>query len=313
MSVDYAEWLDRIADATTDDVMWALFDNTPPPEQPLACIQIRERLIAVLGKRGVRAPAKAADAWLDSPLDTSTGGCGGPEPRAQVHKPPELASEDDILTRLTWDLRALGHVGEERACKLIYLATTSRLLEQIVSIVAKGPSAAGKSATVDRVLTFFPEEATVALSGMSEKFLVYDDRPIKHRMLVLHEAAGMSGEYASYLVRTLLSEGCLRHGTVESTANGLRPVMVEREGPAGLITTNGRVTLIHPRVWPALVRLADRFPSERLAAVDEEHTESGAHRTTEIPFPDWVPVEVITAARLLSVEEALALLPACLR
>jgi hypothetical protein len=75
---------------------------------------------------------------------------------------------------------------------------------------------------------------------------------------------------------------------------------------------NGRVTLIHRRVWPALVRLADRFPSERLAAIDEEHTESGAHRTTEIPFPDWVPVDVMTAARLLSVEEALALLPPCL-
>ena len=75
----------------------------------------------------------------------------------------------------------------------------------------------------------------------------------------------------------------------------------------------GKVTLIHRRVWPALVRLADRFPRERLAALDEEHTESGAHRTTEIPFPEWVPVDDMTAATLLSVEEALAQLPACLR
>ena len=49
---------------------------------------------------------------------------------------------------------------------------------------------------------------------------------------------------------------------------------------------NGKVTLIHRRLWPALVRVADRFPKERLAAVDEEHTASGAHRTIEIPFPD---------------------------
>ena len=52
---------------------------------------------------------------------------------------------------------------------------------------------------------------------------------------------------------------------------------------------NGKVTLIYRRLWPALVRVADRFPKERLAAVDEEHTPSGAHRTIEIPFPDWVP------------------------
>ena len=96
---------------------------------------------------------------------------------------------------------------------------------------------------MDRVLAFFPDEALLSLSGMSEKYLVYDDRPIKHRMLVLHEAAGMSGEYATYLIRTLLSEGCLRHGTVESTPEGLKPVNVIREGPAGLITTTTQINL----------------------------------------------------------------------
>jgi hypothetical protein len=238
---DYAAWLDQIAAAATDDEMWATLRGMQPPEGPLDQAQIRERLIVVLKARGVRSPARTADQWLAT-LYTQTPS-GGPEPRAQVHKAPELASEIDILAALIKDLGALGHVGEDRACKLVYLCATSRLLQQIVSLVAKGPSAAGKSATIDRVLTFFPDEATVSLSGMSEKFLVYDDRPIKHRMLVLHEAAGMSGEYASYLIRTLLSEGCLRHGTVESTAGGLKPVMIEREGPAGLITSTTQVNL----------------------------------------------------------------------
>ena len=71
--------------------------------------------------------------------------------------------------------------------------------------------------------------------------------------------------------------------------------------------------VLNRRLWPALVRVADRFPKERLAAVDEEHTASGAHRTTEIPFPEWVPAQEITAARLLTVDDALAQLPACLR
>jgi hypothetical protein len=76
---------------------------------------------------------------------------------------------------------------------------------------------------------------------------------------------------------------------------------------------NGRTTLIHRRLWPALVRVANRFPAERLAAVDEVHTASGAHRTIEIPFPEWIPAEDLDAAALLSVDEALALLPPCLR
>ena len=76
---------------------------------------------------------------------------------------------------------------------------------------------------------------------------------------------------------------------------------------------NGKITLIHRRLWPALVRVADRFPVECLAAVDEEHTASGAHRRTEIPFPEWVPAEDIAAARLLTAEDALLQLPASLR
>jgi hypothetical protein len=76
---------------------------------------------------------------------------------------------------------------------------------------------------------------------------------------------------------------------------------------------NGKITLIHRRLWPAVARVADRFHAERLAAVDEVRTLSGAHRTIEIPFPEWIPAEELDAAALLSVDEALALLPACLR
>jgi hypothetical protein len=76
---------------------------------------------------------------------------------------------------------------------------------------------------------------------------------------------------------------------------------------------DGKVTLIHRRLWPALVRAAERFPRQRLAAIDEVHTASGAHRTIEIPFPDWVPAEDASAATLLTLDEALAELPPCLR
>jgi len=65
----------------------------------------------------------------------------------------------------------------------------------------------------------------------------------------------------------------------------------------------GKVTLVHRRIWPALIRVADRFTAERLAALDEQHTASGAHRTIEVSFPNWVPPEDIAAAALLRVDE----------
>ena len=72
---------------------------------------------------------------------------------------------------------------------------------------------------------------------------------------------------------------------------------------------NGRVTLIHRRLWPALVRLADRLPRERLAAIHEEHTSSGAHRVHEQRFPEWVPDDVAESAHSLSEHEAMSQLP----
>jgi hypothetical protein len=66
----------------------------------------------------------------------------------------------------------------------------------------------------------------------------------------------------------------------------------------------GKVTLVHRRVWPALVRLAGRFPKRGLAATREEHTEKGHHRTIVTPYPRWVPKEVLAEAKRLTVAEA---------
>jgi hypothetical protein len=76
---------------------------------------------------------------------------------------------------------------------------------------------------------------------------------------------------------------------------------------------NGKVTLVHRRLWPAVVRVADRFPPARLAAVDDQHTQTGAHRRTETPFPDWVPAAEVAMAATLTVDGALDQLPSCLR
>jgi hypothetical protein len=74
-----------------------------------------------------------------------------------------------------------------------------------------------------------------------------------------------------------------------------------------------RVTLIHRRLWAALVVVADQLPVERLAAIHEEHTSSGAHRVHEQPFPEWVPDEVLVEAAGLSADAAWALLPTCVK
>ncbi|HET7541198.1 MAG TPA: hypothetical protein VFK05_15075 [Polyangiaceae bacterium] len=70
----------------------------------------------------------------------------------------------------------------------------------------------------------------------------------------------------------------------------------------------GKVTYVHRRLWPALVKLAARFDKGRLAQVENEHTASGAHRSVSTAFPKWVPEAVTREARGLSLAEAEQLL-----
>jgi hypothetical protein len=69
---------------------------------------------------------------------------------------------------------------------------------------------------------------------------------------------------------------------------------------------NGKITLIHRRLWASLVRLANRFAPEQLAQVREEHTPSGRHVSRAVPFPQWVPPEVAAQAKTIGEQEALA-------
>ena len=68
---------------------------------------------------------------------------------------------------------------------------------------------------------------------------------------------------------------------------------------------DGKVTYVHRRLWPVLVRASKRFPKKRLAQLHEIHTASGRHVTKEVAFPTWVPGEVSVEASRLSEEEAL--------
>jgi hypothetical protein len=167
----------------------------------------------------------------------------------------ELAHEPNILERFARDLARSGVAGESRVAKLLYLAVTSRFLERPVSVAVKGPSSGGKSYLTERVLGFFPESSYYALTAMSEHALAYSDEPLMHRFLVIYEAAGMNSDFQTYLIRSLLSEGKVRYETVEKTSEGMKPRLIERAGPTGLIITT-TLTRLHPENETRMLSLA---------------------------------------------------------
>jgi hypothetical protein len=178
----------------------------------------------------------------------------------------ELAECGDILGRFVSALSRAGVVGEENISKILYLGLVSRFLERPVSIALRGPSSGGKSFLVETGLKFFPPSAFYALTSMSEHSLAYGEEPLKHRFLILYEAAGLNSDLASYLLRSLLSEGRVRYETVEKTKDGLRPRLIEREGPTGAIITTTEVKL-HPENETRLLSLTITDTPEQTAKI----------------------------------------------
>jgi hypothetical protein len=145
---------------------------------------------------------------------------------------PDILAEVAAVARDELDI-----AQEENLVKLVYLVMTSRLLNRIVSLIVKGASATGKSHTVKQVLRLFPPGTRLERTSMSERALIYMNGSLEHKMLVIYEATGLTKGFGAYIIRSLLSEGEIRH----STPTG----QFYKRGPTGLIVTTTE-TALHP-------------------------------------------------------------------
>ncbi len=213
-----------------------------------------------------------------------------------------LLQQPDILKCFAEDVASAGLVGEERTVKLIYLALTSRLLEKPVSIKVEGPSSAGKSHTVEKCLKFFPDDAYLKMTGMSEKALLYCEESFSHRFIVVAEATGLNGDFQTYIIRSLLSEGAISYRSVDTSA-GPQPIHLQVEGPTGLLVTTTRPELdaeLETRMLSVPItdspeqtrRVMRQLAKEKKSTVDYkpwrglQRLIAESKRTVTIPFAD---------------------------
>lgn len=193
----------------------------------------------------VRHPAKGAVSASASRSSCRTAGPAW----SGIRQAPALAEEGDILDLLGRDLGRLGVTGEDRLVRVLYLALTSRLLpwgqpgNRPVSAIVKGASSTGKSFTVGCVLRFLPEDAVVTLTSASNLFLLYAERSLAHTFVYVPEWSGIEGKPELVtLLRVLVSEGEIRHGTVEGLGRK-EARELRKQGPTGLlVTTTAAVT-----------------------------------------------------------------------
>jgi hypothetical protein len=158
----------------------------------------------------------------------------------------KVSTSRNVLDLFMKNLRRTGVVNEKKLAKVLFLALTTRLFDDPVSIVIKGGSSTGKSFMAEKVLLFFPKNAYFLLSASSEKALIYTNESLKNRFIVYFEAEGMKGKFQESIIRTLISEKGIKYTVTEKSKDGqFHARRIEKEGPTGFITTTTRISL-HP-------------------------------------------------------------------
>ena len=169
-----------------------------------------------------------------------------------------LLRDPRLVERILADLERCGLVGEESNKLLAYLATVSRRDDRPLAVLIQSSSAAGKSALMDGILGFLPEEERVSYSAMTGQSLFYmGDKDLRHKVLAIAEEEG--AERASYALKLLQSEGRLSiASTGKDPATGkLTTHEYHVEGPVAILLTTTAIDLDEELLNRCLVLTVD--------------------------------------------------------
>ncbi len=251
--------------------------------------EIRERVEDVYRRYAPDDPDNRTNGR--NPIADAGSGCPVTE-WTEPGQPPVLAHEPAILDVFAADLRRRGVAGEDRLGRLIYLALTSRLLpwgrstNRPVSLLIRGTTSTGKSWVLAVTAEFFPEGTIVDLGSMSRRFLFYDEDSYSHRVLLIPEAAQViDDDELLALLRTLLSEGRVVHGTVSGEGKPTARRIV-KEGPTALITSTTRTHLDDELETRMLSVRTDDSP-DQTRRVFEIHADLEEGGSDNFDFAGW--------------------------
>lgn len=110
---------------------------------------------------------------------------------------------------------------------------------------------ARKSYTTETALKFFPDDALIVMTAMSERALIYMKEEFSHRTLVIYEANALreqreknESNLTAYFVRSLLSEGRIVYPvTVRDKIEGFVTKIITKKGPTNVILTTTAINL----------------------------------------------------------------------
>lgn len=120
------------------------------------------------------------------------------------------------------------YIGRDKQLLAIKYATMTRHFDRGLSIVTLGDSSSGKSEANDTVLETCHKPHVENFTRTSALYLLYRKEPLDHRIITFYELNGTHD--SAPIIRSALSEGALKHGTVMKGSTGsIEPVEINKD------------------------------------------------------------------------------------
>jgi len=196
-----------------------------------------------------------------------------------------LARNPDLIGELQRDLDKLGIIGERTNRLLLYLAMTSRKMEDPLAVQILSSSGAGKSHLQDAVLSLCPEEDLIKLTSLTDRALFYKgEDSLRHKAIAIAEVAGAEG--ARYALRNLISDKKLViESTIKNPATGRLETQVNTvHGPTAVFETTTNPDTDAETKSRYLLLSVDESPEQTRAILDaqrQSHTLEGRKRRAQ--------------------------------
>ena len=126
---------------------------------------------------------------------------------------------------------------------------------------------------------------------------------LRYHGVVLESAKGLEPSVAEFVAGEPLKGSWWGH----DRGSEIFEVTRKMRGSAAVLVCSlagGKITFIHRSLWPFFARAARYFPKNALDQIEERHTSSGVHKRVEVPFPEWLPVEIIEAKKAIRMGQA---------
>jgi len=149
-----------------------------------------------------------------------------------------------LLKNTLSDFETCGLIGEETNKLIGHLAAISRKQADPLAIIIQSSSSAGKTALMEGILDFVPEEEMEKFTSMTSKSLFYmEEDHLKHKVLAIGEEEG--AEEAIYPLKLLQSERVLNiASTGKNPQTGRLGTETYRvEGPVSLLLTTTAIEM----------------------------------------------------------------------